>query len=592
MGHALRAQGSGAGSPPLKAQLPADQRAYKAASDVADPAQRLAALRKFVTDYPDSGRVMRAQEQILDLLLKHSPERTAEIDAQARLIVKKSGKNIGRWDMEASIADALAQAGTSGLDLPLAEKLAGDANKHLTEPAYADQIYKMMKKYKEPKPSESDIHVHYVEIKEEALEALGDIAFDEGHEAAAEAVASEAYTLAPLNAEALTLRGRVALNKHEDAEALDALERAELAGELDSPWREKMMALYRAAHGGSDAGFAAEMDAKYAQLFPAPFTAPAARPITGGHTALVELFTGSACPPCVGADLALDELLKNYPRRELVALVFDQHIPAPDPLANPDSLARAAVYGVNSTPTFVVDGTKMVPRGGPRKDARELYDDLVKAIDGEAARGSGVQLNLSADHGASGDVEAHAEVTLAGSKELSEEIARRVLPEPPAPKAVTLVATKAATKAASAAPKPAAKPAIAPAVAIEPPHLVVNLALVEDDVRYSGENGIRFHRMVVRSLAREAGEGFPMDPGKTTTVKASFDPAAISAKWSKYLDSYQAGHSELGWGGFLSKDTSMQPSHLYVAAWVQDTTTHRVLGVAVVPVAGETASVR
>jgi hypothetical protein len=79
-------------------------------------------------------------------------------------------------------------------------------------------------------------------------------------------------------------------------------------------------------------------------------------------------------------------------------------------------------------------------------------------------------------------------------------------------------------------------------------------------------------------------------PGKSETLEAAFDPAAISAKLKTYLDGYAKDNDRFGPITFLSTDTAMQPSHLYVAAWVQDRKTHRVLDAAIVPVETSNAS--
>ena len=126
-------------------------------------------------------------------------------------------------------------------------------------------------------------------------------------------------------------------------------------------------------------------------------------------------------------------------------------------------------------------------------------------------------------------------------------------------------------------------PAAAPPAA---PQLVLNIALVEDDVRYSGENGVRFHRMVVRCLAKPADSGYPVEPSNTATVDTTFDLAEISQKLTAYLVQYEKSNPRFGQIEFLSKDTTMQPNHLAVAAWVQDETTHRVLQSAYFPLGG------
>ena len=60
--------------------------------------------------------------------------------------------------------------------------------------------------------------------------------------------------------------------------------------------------------------------------------------------ALVELFTGAQCPPCVAADIAFDaEAVKSYKAADVVLLQYHLHIPGPDPLTNADSEKRQQV---------------------------------------------------------------------------------------------------------------------------------------------------------------------------------------------------------------------------------------------------------
>ena len=80
----------------------------------------------------------------------------------------------------------------------------------------------------------------------------------------------------------------------------------------------------------------------------------------GGRVALVELFTGAQCPPCVAADLAFDALGQGFKPTEVVRLEYHLHIPGPDPLTCPDGLARQEAYGdaIEGTPTVFVNGTR------------------------------------------------------------------------------------------------------------------------------------------------------------------------------------------------------------------------------------------
>jgi hypothetical protein len=561
-------QAQASDSAPVKKQLPADVRAYKATRAVVDPEKRLAAMRSFVKEYPKSGSVSGAQSQILKILLDNFPERTVEIEKQAKLTVKDSGKGYVAW--------VLAEAGTNGVDLKLAEKFAKEEVAHLSEASYDKDTLAIYVKSKVTPPKPEALHKGYENARAEALAGLADVYLRESKSTQAAALISEAFTLDPLVDDVNSQRGRLALLDHKDGLALESFERAQLVGAISTADRKKMMELYREAHGGSEEGFDAEMDALYAQLFPSPF--PVGKPsiMDVHHTVLLELFTGSACSPCVGADLSIDAVLDAYPRSEVVVLAFDEHVPSPDPLANPDSVARRQVYDSVGTPSFAFDGVLQDDLyGADRYGSGELHDKLAKLVEAYATLPSGVELKLFADAASGGVshlIHAHAIGRLPNTGEVAKIIAAKPKSDEPA-----TAAPKADTKAPPADAMPAAA---APAE----PQLVVNFALVEDEIRYSGENGIRFHRMVVRSLAKPADSGFRVSAGDNFSLDASFDPVAISGALRTYLDDYEQHNKTYGKITFISKDTTIRPSHLAIAAWVQDSVSHRVLQAAFIPV--------
>ena len=571
-----------------KMQLPADQKAYKAAQLLPDPAARLAAFQAFLKDYPKSKRLYGARYQIFHILLEHFPERTKEIDKAAHQQVKQAGKGLGKLQQQANVASELAEAGPNGVDLPQAEKWARNSLDKSNEADYDKATLKNYKKYKQTPPKPAQMHKDYSEMRAGMQTALAQVYLHQGKQAQAAELLNQAYQVTPLDVDVNTARGELALQSHEDAEALKDFERAELAGDLDRKWRTKLVELYKTAHAGSEAGLQADLDAEYARLFPPPFTPAKAAPVQGGHTALLELFTGSGCPPCVGGDLAVDGLLHAYPRSELVALAFDRHIPEPDPLANPDTDARAKMYKSQSTPNYFLDGVLLPVYGNSREKSKDLYDKLDKDVATEAGRPTAVQLKLMADRTGSGEIQATAMVTTGDEAKLAQQI---VPPKPEKKKEESKPADKKdkkKDKKQTKEPKDKA-PAAQPTVAAKPappakPKLIVNFALVEDDVRYSGENGVRFHRYVVRSLAKPADGGFPVEAAGTAKLEAGFNPAEISSKLHAYLLDYQTKNDHFGPIKFLSTDTAMNPAHLFVAAWVQDAGTHRVLDAAIVPV--------
>ncbi|MGH9769071.1 MAG: hypothetical protein ACREAB_16710, partial [Blastocatellia bacterium] len=123
------------------------------------------------------------------------------------------------------------------------------------------------------------------------------------------------------------------------------------------------------------------------------------------------------------------------------------------------------------------------------------------------------------------------------------------------------------------------------------PDLTLHLALVEDEVHYSGENGLRFHPLVVRNLARAAGAdeyGFKVDPARANSFAHTFDLDAISAENLRYYDEWPVernkevnarigGEAEFDVGGFKEPRHLINPGKLSVVAFLQDNKTRQIL---------------
>jgi hypothetical protein len=176
------------------------------------------------------------------------------------------------------------------------------------------------------------------------------------------------------------------------AEAADAYLAAAVEKYGDA--EAKARVLYAKVHGSID-GFEAALAAKMSVLpfTPAPFTAPSP---WKGKTVLAELFTGSECPPCVGADEAFDALIQTIPAKYLAVLVYHLPIPRPDPMMNWAGKARAEAYGINSTPTAVIDGTAKSVGGGGRGAAEAKYTQYRGLIEPLLADAPAVTLKASA----------------------------------------------------------------------------------------------------------------------------------------------------------------------------------------------------
>ncbi|HXM46803.1 MAG TPA: hypothetical protein VN956_02965, partial [Pyrinomonadaceae bacterium] len=308
--------------------------------------------------------------------------------------------------------------------------------------------------------------------------------------------------------------------------ALEYFTSAAVKSPLKKTDRQLMETAYRATHHDSLTGLEEMLDDRYRKLNAGlRFDHYQASPRRTNRTALAELFTGSGCGPCVAADLGFDGLLERYNRQELVVLVYHLHVPLPDPMTNPATVERGKYYGVPGTPTPVVDGFKLPSSGGSRDMAKGFYDRVNPKVETELESPANAELKLTAT--ADGDG-IRANVTV---------------------DKVTAASTD----------------------------LKLQIALTEDELRYTGENGIRFHPMVVRSLAGKDSLGFALASAGPTNIQWTFDLKALSDQLKKYLDSYeQQGHRGDTFT-FSEKKFQIDPNNLSLVAFVQDMKTQVVL---------------
>jgi tetratricopeptide (TPR) repeat protein len=308
--------------------------------------------------------------------------------------------------------------------------------------------------------------------------------------------------------------------------ALEYFASAAVKSPLKKADRQQMESTYRALHHDSLTGLEEMLDERYRKLNAGVrFDHYQATPKRSNRTALAELFTGSGCGPCVAADLGFDGLLERYNRQELVVLVYHLHIPLPDPMTNPATVERGKYYGVPGTPTPVVDGFRLPSSGGSRDMTKSFYDRVNPKVETELEAPANAELRLTA--------------ALEGDR---------------------IKANVSVDKVTTASPD-----------------LKLQIALTEDELRYTGENGIRFHPMVVRSLAGKDSLGFALASAGPTNIEWTFDLKAMSDQLKKYLDSYeQQGHRGDTFT-FSDKKFQIDPNNLSLVAFVQDMKTRTVL---------------
>ncbi|MBN9122425.1 MAG: hypothetical protein J0I06_25330, partial [Planctomycetes bacterium] len=233
--------------------------------------------------------------------------------------------------------------------------------------------------------------------------------------------------------------------------------------------------------------------AEYGKTHP-PFKAEpfAGRKGKSDRAAVVEVFTGAECPPCVGVDLAFDGLLKTYKPTDVILLQYHFHVPAPDPLTSADGMDRVKYYGdqIEGAPTLFISGKLGTDSGGSAAASEKFYKQFRGAIDDLLEKPAAVKLALAVSKGEKGGFSAKATVSDLGA--------------------------------------PGEK-------------VMLRFALVEERIRYAGGNGLRYHHMVVRAMPGGA-KGFALtkkDHEQTVTI----DPDAVRADLTKYLDDFAATRS-------------------------------------------------
>jgi len=362
--------------------------------------------------------------------------------------------------------------------------------------------------------------------KARSQDTLGRIYMKQGKTKLAKNYLKQALVNDPELSSSMIALGEIAEAARDHKAALEYFSSAAVKTPLKKADRQLMETAYRATHQDSLTGLEDLLDGKYRKLNAGlHFDHYQASTRRTSRTALAELFTGSGCGPCVAADLGFDGLLERYKRQDLVVLIYHLHIPLPDPMTNPATVDRGKYYGVPGTPTPVVDGFRMPSAGGSRDMTKGFYDRVNPKIESELE--SPAQAQIAVTGAVAGDI-VKANVVVDQIKAPS-------------------------------------------------PDLKLQIALTEDEVRYTGENGVRFHPMVVRSLGGKEANGFGLSGSGPTTIEWTFDLKAMSDQLKKYLDGYeQQGHRGDPFT-FLDKKYQIDPNNLSLVAFVQDMKTKQVL---------------
>ena len=255
-----------------------------------------------------------------------------------------------------------------------------------------------------------------------------------------------------------------------------------------------------------------ELDAAFDQSS-VPF--PVENKTLGGFSpknpAVLELFTGAQCPPCVAAEVAFDALNKSYVQGDLVLLQYHLHIPAPDRLTNAYSETRARYYGINSTPKVFINGEEGLSVGGPKGVGKASFDSLCKSLENYSRKKEQAAIRIELT------VLTQGAAISVGVKYQGVSEYRRCL---------------------------------------------LRLMLVEETVRYPGGNGQRLHHQVVRgSIGDPKGFGLSGTQGQETV---RFNIVETRKQIEKYWEDFQTRRP------FLDDERPQILEKLRIVAMIQD----------------------
>jgi thiol-disulfide isomerase/thioredoxin len=532
----LTLSGASAQTTPPAPDTPPDEKAYREAGKITDPERKITALEGIKKDFPDSRYVSAANSQIFNTLIQKMPDRKERIRKAAKTMFaaavakdretskeNKSATMASRGSTATRIADQLA---TASLLLKDAERYARRGVEALRESVWMAEQRAAYARGKMNMPSQELMARDFAETRAARIGTLGRVELKLGRTALAQRLLEESYAVTPSDEDVAAALGELAVKSGDDAKAMDYLISARLSGRAPDAANQAFETLYKKSHNGSLDGLEAMLDTEYFKRFPNPIHMEAYKPTEkrSDRMVLAEVFTGSGCGPCAGADVAFDAAMERYSRKDLAVVMYHVHIPRPDPMTIAETTARYKSYGENGVPAYAIDGKKTT--GGNSRDmAQEVFD--------------GFQKNLEADLEAAAEARVKIDASLNGG---------------------TVKVSAAVDNVRS-----------------DSKDLKVQIVLVEKEIRYLGENGIRFHPMVVRAFGGEKGEGYKIEANGKGTFDASFDLEAIGKDIRKQLDEYEAkGHRGEPFK-FSAKKDQIGRADLAVVAFVQDDKTRHVL---------------
>jgi thiol-disulfide isomerase/thioredoxin len=505
-------------------EIPPDVKALNEARRETDPEKKIAALEKWKTEYPSSASLASADITILNTLATKLPKQEDRIRKHAATMYKGAEEK-NKGNVAYSVATELLSA---NLLLKQAEKYSKRSLAAMVLGRYMQEQLDGYEKRKQPPPFPEELKRRFDASRASRLALLGRIEVKLGRTEKGKKLLEESYAADGNNVTVQSELGVLAAKAGDDRKAAEFLIPAKLSGRSTKEAAEALEAVYKKQHNGSVDGLEAMLDAEYNKRYPNPVKLERYVPTEkrSDRVVLAEVFTGSACGPCAAADLAFDAAMDRYSRKDLAVIMYHVHVPRPDPMTTTETQAIQKAYTVNGVPTFLIDGKSMLG-GGSREMAKGVYDrfgeDIRKGLETPA------EAHISAGASVKGNT-VSVNARIHGVKSDSKD-------------------------------------------------LEVKIALVEKELRYNGENGIRYHPMVLRAIKSFdlSGENYQHE----------FDIDAASKAIKDHLDDYESKGHRGETFKFTEKKYAIDRNHLAVVIFVHDAKTKHVLQAGFIDLAGD-----
>jgi tetratricopeptide (TPR) repeat protein len=545
-----------ASSAASKSVSPIDEYQAKLQKSTKNPTEYVTLLAEFVNKYPYSERAVSYFYSLKNVV------KNAKDENEARSLLNRLTSSTEQIPPAAKI-EVYKHIGDAFFAKGLYEESANMAQKVIDsfdEPGYLEfkrkqhetTMAELLAKNPKYKPRSFDLERtrgSYVGQRTGAYNLLAKSLWEQGKFEQAEKAFGESFAVKVTKESALGI-AKAAEKNGKDADVLKYATIAALTGKLVPEEMSYFYSVYAKQHGGKTDGIEEYLNSEFRKTYQNPVKSEKYKktPNRSDRTVLVEFVTGAGCIPCIPFDYTFERVLEDYSRKDVALVVYHFHAPTMDPLGNNSSDSRVKYYALNSAPNVFIDGNKFEDEGdynggeGEKGEIQPVADGVITDLKKNLELPAGATIRLKAKRNGQ---KVSVKVSADKFKNVSDDVTLQV-------------------------------------------------AFVENEIAYSGENGLRFHPMVVRALAGDNEKrvfGFKVDTSKRNKFGYVFDVDKIVAQNLAYYDTQTSERMQefLGrMGGkvpeglnltfaFNYKKNRIDPSRLSIVAFLQDNKTKKVL---------------